>query len=241
MDMFKSALGGQSAPTNQPQQTGPGNLPINQQVNQTGTNGNTTIPASTDTSDKTVTADNPLDAFKDIWTADTNTKNEEPLFNIDDRALSAAAANTNFSGVVTPELMTRIAAGGEDGMKAMMEGMNKMSQATYAQSARATAGIVEAALAKQAKAFEAKLPDIIKGQSVSESLRESNPIFNHPAAAPMLDVLQQQLRVKNPTATQTELKDMAQKFLVSFAQAGNPTKPVNTTVNKSEDWGSFLD
>lgn len=247
MDMFRPQAPAQAAPAQQqapaPTPGTPGNMPAAPVVSNmpgTGVTPNNSVANQPDNT----TSQSPLDAFKDLFTIDpatSNPANSIPTFNVDQAKLREAAAKNDFSKVIPPELLEKIAAGGAEAQQAMMAAMNAMSQRVYADSAFATTQILEAALKKQAEAIESRLPGLIKNQNLSESLRTENPIFSHPAAAPMLDTLQKQVLQKFPNATVTEQKEMAQKWLLSFAEAASPVSKVTETAGKGEDWSAFFD
>lgn len=228
-------LFGTPAPKQEPAQAAaptPGNIPP-ESANAT-TPGNSVVPAA---------AESPLDQFSDLWKPVENQNANSNLLNFDPTKVMEAASKVDFSRVVTPEVMQKIASGGEEGVKAMMNAMNSMSQTVYANSAAATAKIVEQAVSKAREQFQSELPSLIKRHNVSDSLREENPAFSHPAAQPILSALEHQLTQKHPNATSTELRDMAKQYLSSFASAANPQAPKETEKSGKAgefDWSTFL-
>lgn len=216
----------------------PGNIPEQNMNPPMGSN--PTVPASSMNEPA-----NPLDQFKDMFAVDPNAKPvvKEPLFNIDPAKLQAAAKGNDFTKVITPEMMQAIAGGGDGAVAATLAAMNAMSQKSFGDSAMATTKIVEQALEKQQKAFEAMMPNLIKTQNLSDNLRNSSPIFNHPAAAPILDMFKNQVAKKYPNATAAEQTEMAQGYVKAFAEAANPPKPTQAqqAAASETDWGSFLE
>lgn len=188
----------------------------------------------------------PLDAFKSMWETDPNAKPVTPepgmFANVTPEKLQEAARKNDFSKVATPELLAAINAGGEGATAAMVTMMQGMSQKSFGDSAFATTKIVEQALAAQQEKFMAALPGLMKNQNVSENLRNTNPIFNHPAASPMLEVMKSQILQKHPNATAAEVTSMAQDYLLNFAQAATPQ--IQTAAQKASaaemDWSSFV-
>jgi len=57
---------------------------------------------------------------------------------------------------------------------------------------------------KQAAAFKAALPGLIKKQTVNESLRsgENSEFLSHPSVQPLVEVLEQQMTEKYPKQVQ---------------------------------------
>lgn len=191
-----------------------------------------------------VPTQSPLDQHKELWDIDpTKEKQSEPIsFNVDAKKLQEAAAKTDFSKVITPEVLQAITAGGEGAAQAFVVAMNQMTQASYAQSALASTKMIEQALAKQAEQFKAELPNIIRNNSASERLRETNPALSHPAAAPIIEAVQARMAAKHPNASSAELAKMSEKYVLDFVTANSPKQETSqsTGKNASPDWTLFL-
>lgn len=206
---------------------------------------NPTVPAGS----PPAPAASPMDQFNELWqppVVDPNAPANQPLINIDPKALAEAAKKTDFSKIIQPELMSRVQAGGEDGAVAMMAMLNQVAQGVYAQSAFANSKMVEQAVAKAREQFNADIPAHVKKLQVSDTLRQENPVFNHPAASPILGAVESQLTVKYPNASAAEITTMAKQYLEGFANA--VTAPATAKAaseaaaikSKSEtDWTTF--
>lgn len=227
------------APTPQPQQ--PGNLPATP-LPTTAPEG---VPGNIDPA-APKTPESPLDQFKDLWQNDPNAENKNaPInFNVDQTKLMEAASKVDFTKILKQEDLQAISAGGEGAVAAFAKSLNSVAQSVYAQNAMATSKIVEAAVAQAQDRFASQIPDMVKKQNLSNSLREENPALSHPAAAPILTALENQLTVKYPNATGSEIKKMATDYLSSFATAASPKKedPATTATSgkKEQDWTDFL-
>lgn len=151
-----------------------------------------------------------------------------------------AARKVDFAKSIPAEVLAKITAGGPDAASAFMQAINDVSQRSYAQSSFASTKIVEAALAKFQEGLDNRLPSQIKKHQVSDSIRESNPALQHPAAAPIMEALQSQFTVKYPNATVNEIRDMASQYLTQFATAALP-KPKADAVSEAENWGKFFE
>lgn len=187
----------------------------------------------------------PLDQFKTLWEPSTTQTTPDATLpaNIfagaDPTKMLEAARKVDFAKSIPPEVLAKITAGGPDAAAAFASAINDVSQRSYAQSSFAATKIVEAALAKFQEGIDSRLPGQIKRHAVSDSIRESNPALQHPAAAPIMEALQAQMAVKYPNATVTEIREMAGQYLTSFA--GTVVgKPKAEAVPKSEDWGQFF-
>lgn len=241
MDMFLSKT---AAPA-QPAQPTPGNIPPGTPAPATGdpaTAPNGVVPPGT----PTTTPENktPLDQFADIWKiepTDPNKTQAGVFGDVDPKKFMEAAAKVNFTSNITPDKMQAIAAGGEEAVKAMMEVMNAVAQNAYAQATFAATRITEQGLGKAKEGFMAELPQHLKAHATTEALRNENPVFSHPAAAPIIDALKTSLVTKYPNASQSELTGMAKQYLEALSGSFAPAAPATTTkTSTEEDWSKFL-
>ena len=188
-------------------------------------------------------AASPLDKYTELWKNDPNAKPDTPFtFNSDPAKLLDTAKTIDFTKVISPELQARITAGGADAQTAMVEAMNGVAQMSFAQSANASAKIVETALQAQETRFKEMLPQLIKQHSVADSFRNDNPFMTDPALSPVVGALQTQFTKQYPHATAAEVKNHVTEFLNAAAdkiQAARP-KPKAAAVKKSEDWERFF-
>ena len=184
--------------------------------------------------------------FKDLWNVDPNANSDKnaPIFGeVDPAKLQEAAGKINFAQVIPADTMQKITAGGQEGAEAFALAMNKITQASYAQSALATTKIVEQALAKQQEKFEKMIPDIVKRNTVSNTLRADNPLFSRPEVAPIIGALEFQLTAQYPNATPTEISTMAVDYLKGLAKVVSPPSKDSASDGKSGkddfDWDAF--
>lgn len=240
-DMFKSA------PTSGP--TNPNGTPMNPADQQkAAANGNPTVPNATNTpvlADTTGTAEvSPLAAYTDLWQdAPNNQAQNVPLFSVDPKKLQEAASKINFGQVISADAMAAIAAGGEGAQKAFAESMTKVAQATFAQSTATTAKLIEQALARNNTDLDARIPTLIRSQTVSELNRADNPLFSNPATAPIMSALEKQFQLKNPNATAAEIQSHTRQYLqefVNLANAPQAAAAAKKTASSETDWDSFL-
>jgi hypothetical protein len=142
--------------------------------------------AAAEAAKKSQAPESPLDKFSGVFNTDGKDESAGPMFNIDPAKLTEQASKTNFVGSIPPEVMAKIAAGGEEGAKAAMSAVNHVAQTSYAQSTLVAAKLVEAALEKQGKHYEeVVIPQLVKNLGVQQSLQDNNPALNHPAIAPV--------------------------------------------------------
>ena len=232
------AVPGQPVPPNQsPVTNNPAtNPPSGQTAASAGTAPNGVVPAG-------AAEPPPMEKFKELWTppAATDTAGTEPA-QMDPQKLMEAAARVDFTKVVDQESMAKIAAGGEEAAQAMVALLNKTAQQVYGQSTVVTAKIVEQAVQQARDQFIAQIPDVIRKQGARAAVFESNPVFNNPAIAPLIDAQVAQLAIKFPKATPGELKGMAQEYLQEMATLINPQKRDASQTKgtaKEDDWSEY--
>jgi hypothetical protein len=190
----------------------------------------------------------PMDSWKDLWQPVDTSKDgpdttlPENLFaGVDPAKMLEAARKVDFAKSIPPEVLVKIAAGGPQAQEAFVTAMNDIGQRAYAQSSFASTKMIEAALKKYQEGVEKRLPSTIRAHSIADTIKQNNPAFSNPAAAPIVEALQSQLTVKFPNATATEINDMAKQYLTQFAAlVAPPPVKVDPTVKASEDWDKFL-
>ena len=236
----------QSAP--RPVAPTPGNIPENAaasmaSVSNAATAPNGAVPATTPTSASSTAS--PETMFADLWdTSGTNTSGSgQPLFNVSHEKLLETARMQNFKQNVSPEQMQAIAAGGPEAVNAMMDMINSVTQAGYAQSVMATTKLIEGALEKKNFAQNDSLDIRFRDMQVKNGLREVNPAFSNPMYAPLLDAARNQFQVKYPNASAPELQTMAMQYIESMAAAVNQPKAQATSKKQTagdQDWSRFM-
>lgn len=250
MSMFNNLIGTTPAPAAAPASspTPPGNIPPNTATTgttNTGTAPNGIVPPV----DPNAPADpsTSFDQFRDLWKNEPTDPNAAPpgvFGNVDPKKFMEAAGKIDFSKAVTPENLQAISAGGEPAMAAFAQAMNTVAQGVYAQSAFATTKIVEQALSKSKESFLAELPQHIKKETVSGSLRAENPIFSNPAVQPIISALEAQMTVKYPNASAGEITSMAKQYVEALGSSfsAKPKPEVGAPKNKKgeTDWSTFL-
>jgi hypothetical protein len=191
----------------------------------------------------------PLDGFKDLWSnpvqkeGDPKPFNPSQIFNLDPNSMKEAVGKIDFASSVTPEQLQAISAGGEDAVKAFAQAMNSVAQTTMTMSTTAAAKMIEQAMTGASGALDSRVDRQVKLHQVSSQLQETNPALNHPAAAPILEGIKQQLVNKYPTASSAEITKLAGEYLSNFAslaagkkeEAAQPTSPDQAT-----DWMKYM-
>lgn len=184
----------------------------------------------------------PLDSFNKLWETAPVDANAPPepgkLFSSADPVkMLASARKVDFAKAIPQELLAKMAAGGADSITAFQAALNEVGQRAYAQATLAATQIADASIKNYSDGSASRLPSLIKQHSVAETIRNSNPLLQHPAAAPILDALQSQLTVKYPQASVKEIEAFASEYLKAFSAAANPVAEVKTPA--SEDWSVY--
>lgn len=164
----------------------------------------------------------PLDPFKDLWKNDDKSTTENNfgiLGEINPQKIAEVAGKVNFAKAVKADDVKAIQAGGDGAVEALGRALNSVSQTVYAQSAVAASKLIEAATEKLEAKLNESLPSRIKQQSFSNNLREQNPAYSHPAAAPLVAMIEQQMSSKYPNATPAELTTLAQDYFTKTFSA----------------------
>ena len=192
----------------------------------------------------------PMGTWADLWTMDKPKEGEPDLntpfrFNVDEAKVKQQIGTIDFTKSITPEIMQKINAGGPEAMAAMLAAMNTMSQQVLLNATGVTRKITEAGLEAAGTRLESKIPTLVRNQSISNALREDNPLFTNPATAPMLDAIAAQMAAKFPNATPQDIREKSKQYLVDFAKEthsvfkvepdGSPKKPA--TSNET-DWST---
>ena len=249
MSLF-STLFGPAPDTSKPQAT----PPVNPPPGATLPNGSNPTNLGTQVTSQTAPngvvpekkEESPLDKFNDIWkNAPVAPGNESVFGEIDPQKLMEAAGKVDFKQVISQDALAKIAAGGQEGVTAFADSLNKVAQTVFGQNAVATTKIVEQALAKQRESFQTQLPGLIRKHGISDSLRTENPLLSNPAVAPIVEALQTQFAAKNPLATEAEIKASVVEYMSGLGavfapkaqESGNTGGP---KAAKQTDWSLFL-
>lgn len=236
-------------PQTAPATTLPGSAaPVVQPQANTATAPNGVVPQGSETSTVTTTeAKAPLADFAKLWETPVGADGKpivpatpEPMFNVDNAALLAAAKQVDFSKAITPDMMAAITKGGPEAGNAFVQAMNAVAQLTYAQSARATTQLTEQAINRAREQFVQAMPEMVRNQSVNESLRQADPLFSNPAVQPLLDMVKSQLQLKHPNASVQEITTLSQSYLQQVVTAATPAPATPKPAPGEIDWSTFL-
>lgn len=186
----------------------------------------------------------PLDQFSQLWDNDPNSPAKTDLTTyggVKPEDIMASASKIDFAKVVKPEVLQAIQAGGEGAVAALAQALNATSQAVFANSSIAATKLIDKALGDSQSKLDSMIDAKFRQLNFSNNLRETNPILNHPAAAPMVAMLETQFATKYPNASTAELTKMAQEYFTQTftALAAKPETTSATTTAPETDWMEF--
>ena len=237
------AAAGPTGPTGPTGAANPGQ-PLPGTAASAGTDNNGIVPAGSASSPAT-----PLDKFGDVWktvTTDPAASNDVgALFaGVDPKKIMESAGKVDFAKAISPEILSKIQAGGADATSALVQALNSVAQTVHAQGVIASTKLLEHGLTEAQKRYDAQLPGLVKRHSTSESLLADNPVFSNPALQPLVGALQEQLQRKNPNATGAEIQQQVVDYFnaVGTTFAPKPPEQKNSRGARSEDdWSKFFD
>jgi hypothetical protein len=193
----------------------------------------------------------PLDAFTTLWqtaknpdgtpkVVPTNQLNQ-PIFNFDAKAVSESASKMDFASAIPADTITK-ALGGD--ASAFAEAINAAVRTAVVGMTLNQGQLINQAMVANNGRITESLPSHIKQVQLRET-ESSNPVFDHPAAQPLVQSLKQMAFAKDPSASPAEINKMISDYLTGFATAVNENSPdtvkQRATVAKGEtDWSTFL-
>jgi hypothetical protein len=232
-----------AAPNNAPQNNL--QVPPNQQTQQTQVTAPNGVVPQNDASDPTQ-APSPLTKFEKVWetpVVDPNKPdpNGPAVVSPDPAKIMAAAAQVDFTKIISQDDLAKITAGGPEATQALVAILGKQGQEIFGRSMQATAKIVENAVGTAEERFNQRLPQAVNRVNARGQLLSENPAFQNPAVAPLIEMVQNQLALKHPNASPQELAALSKEYMQAAAGVFNPAKPqAAATGPKDEDWSAYM-
>lgn len=194
------------------------------------------------------TPPSPLSKFEKLWEAtptDPNAPKPPPgIGDVDPGKIMEAAGKVDFAQILSREDLQKVAAGGEEAVAALTTLLNKTAQTVYGQSAFAASKIVEKALAEAEDKFSQKIPTLLQQRNAQELLLQQNKQLSHPAVAPIVEMMREQLVQKYPNATAAQIAEMAQEMMKGAATVFSPAPAEDPSKKsgkpKEEDWDAYI-
>lgn len=195
----------------------------------------------------------PLDEFKKLWENPTTADGKpaplpvdplaSPLFTVDPAKITESAGKMDFLAGVSPENITKALSGDAT---AFADVINQAVRQAVIGVTVSNSTLVNNAIGANNQRVTAALPDHIKKQQLLGTPDE-NPIFNHPAAQPLVQSLKQIALTKNPNASVAEINQTISNFLTSFGKAVVETSPEGLKqqqqrkAGEGQDWNAYLE
>lgn len=191
----------------------------------------------------------PLDRFEDLFTmnavdpANPPTNLDAPYFTLpDDKTLMEQVASMRFlNPEVHGEMLERAAKGD---VAALTNIINASAQNAYAQGAKLAARVSEEATRNGVSRVNAGMSERMRSDLARTQVSEINPIFNHPALAPMVQAARSHIEQKFPQATPGELARLTNDYMTAAADAMKTPTPIPQTSSggntEVKNWGDFF-
>jgi hypothetical protein len=141
---------------------------------------------------------------------------DDPFLTVDRAKVAEMARAMNFAPS-TPEMQALAQKALQGDMQAFSEYNNAMMQNMYVQLLTQTSGISEKIAREGITRLRDTIPNTVRSISTTSNLQKQNPIFNDPAAKPMVDMIRSQVELKNPTATPEQVTEQVAKYFNDFA------------------------
>lgn len=195
----------------------------------------------------------PVDPFKDLWTIDPKQKGPVDLaefsFQFDPKKVDASVGALDFTKAITPEILAKIQAGGPEAISATLQAMNIVGQQAAKTALIGAAQVTENGIRTNGQRLKDNLPSLVRNESVSNAMREDNPLFNDPSTAPMMELVTQQLAQKFPSSSPAEIRESAKQYMLNLATSaakfgGNkvitdaPNPAANNPRGHQTDWSA---
>jgi len=190
----------------------------------------------------------PLDAYAVLWQnqptqaqADPLSAEVVPMGAEQLQALQQRVNSVNFLSGVKPEAVTAALSGDATAFASVI---NSAVQQAMMQAVRVNGAMLNAGLNQRTQDIMKALPSNVHQALTSSQLRQELPIFNNPAAAPLLSALEQNLALNQPGITPAQAAQIAKSYLQEFAAeiSGNKTGAAgsSTSTPAGIDWSKMF-
>lgn len=140
-----------------------------------------------------------------------------------------------FTTHLTDETKAAMAAGGEEGGKAIMTAFNEISQGAYKTALTHSVALSEKMVDQRMARMEETISDRINQHNITNTIQSSDAIKNSPVLQAGISILADRLRATNPTAPPEWIAQQATKFFMDSAAVlggGQPGQPGGQPGNK---------
>lgn len=172
---------------------------------------------------KPVADSSPLDGFTDLFKIDDKNKPApdpfaDPLFKVDPAKLAEHVNKLDFARSVNPEVMQKALSGGPEAPAAMAEVMNTVTRASFMAATQMLTAVTENAFKTNNKRYDSVLSGKFRDFQIRSTPTE-NAALKHPAAAPVLAAMREQIARTNPDKQPHEVAKMAEEYFIGMSKA----------------------
>lgn len=224
-----------------------------QQGNPAGPNPNDRVPQNNPGADPAIVPPNggaketkdpvisQLDQFTDLWSTPAVDPKApvdpltQPLLTYDAAKFSEQARKMNFAQGIDPALVTK-ALGGD--AQALLDVINTSTQNAFISASQLSTNLVEGAAKTNNSRLEPRLEKQFKEFMLNQN-RTENPVMQHKAVAPMLDLAKRQLLSKHPEKSAAEIHQLAEQYVADFASVFTQDKERSTVTKETGNFDPF--
>ncbi len=116
----------------------------------------------------------------------------------------------------------------------MLQLMNTVAQNGFLGAVQSLTGVVEQAVSKNNQRMESVLPDRIRATQIKNA-ETKHPALSHPAAAPVVSMLKQQIAAKNPHLSPDKVVEHAESYFLNMSEAISGHNTQQVQANKPKD------
>lgn len=168
----------------------------------------------------------PLAEYADIWNTPTNEGAapltlDDPFLNVDKDKVKQLVDGMTFAQA-TPEQMELMQKALQGDIQSFAAVLNNVAQSVYYNAAMNSAHVAEAITRNGVTRLRDHIPQQVRTLNSAEKLYDANPGFNNPALRPMVDAIQSQFQLKNPTASPQQIAEMTKQYFINSAHVFAP-------------------
>lgn len=173
----------------------------------------------------------PLDPYAKLYdTVNIPGQTGVPQLNADAAKIGEVAKTLDFAKTIDPALAQKALAGD---VQAFIQVIDAAAKQSFIAATQATSHLVDRQTSATVQHMQKNLPGELKRFQSAETLLAGNPQLSHPAAQPLLSVIQTQLANQFPQATAAELATHAQSYLAGLLNAVQKPAPVESNEGMS--------
>lgn len=154
----------------------------------------------------------PLDSLADVYKLEAPKDGETPpdpnapIFTLDPAKLQEQVSKMNFAD--SPEVAQLAQKALQGDPAALAQAINAAAQKAFTASLQISSNFAERAARASIERVQNELPQRMRDSASLDSLAELNPVFAHPAMAPIVDSVRQQYMRKHADASPREIAKM---------------------------------